>query len=125
MIRRSTPQVIQQMIMLNTLKQLQPNPMQFITAASNNSLVIEQWPSLLSSIDTELDSDIMRQAKRQSIKDALARTQTAQSLSKLLVWLNRYHLPSSFLHEQFSIIENWQHSDWQNAKKQWLQAPTH
>ena len=121
----NAPQVIQQMIMLNTLKQLQPNPMQFITAASNNSLVIEQWPSLLSSIDTELDSDIMRQAKRQSIKDALAQTQTAQSLSKLLVWLNRYHLPSSFLHEQFSIIENWQHSDWQNAKKQWLQAPTH
>lgn len=114
---------VEQMIMVNTLKQIQPTPMQFISATANNSLLIEQWPSLLSSIDTDLDSDIMRQAKRQSIKDAIASTQTAQSLSALLVLLNRYHLPSSFLHQQFSIIENWQHRDWQVHKQKWLQAP--
>ena len=116
-------QLAQQFMMINILKQIQTTPMQFITANSHNTLIIEQWPSLLASMDTDLDSDMMRQAKRQSIRDANQRIQTAQALSELLVWLNRHHLPSSFMHQQFSIIENWQNKDWQNVKKMWLQTP--
>ena len=115
--------ITHQLMMLNILKLMQPTQMQLISANTNNSLLIEQWPSLLNSIDTDLDSDIMRQAKRQSIKDAIARTQTAAALSELLVWLNRYHLPSSFLHTHFSLIEKWQQRDWQTVKQQWLQTP--
>jgi hypothetical protein len=116
-------QLANQMMMLNVLKLIQPTQIQLITGNTNNTLLIEQWPSLLSSIDTDLDSDIMRQAKRQSIIDSIERTQTALALSEFLVWLNRYHLPSSFLNKQFSIIENWQDKDWQSVKKQWLQSP--
>ena len=112
-----------QTMLVNVLKQIQPTQMQLIHGNSNNSLLIEQWPSLQSSIDTDLDSDIMRQAKRQSIKDAVESTQTAQALSEFLVKLNRYHLPSSFLHTHFDAIERWHQKDWRNAKQQWLRAP--
>jgi hypothetical protein len=114
-------QLADQMMMVNILKQYQVTQMQFISANTNNTLVVEDWPSLLSSIDTDLDSDIMRKAKRQSIKDAIARTQTASALSELLVRLNRYHLPSSFMHKQFAVIDGWQKKDWQAVKQQWLQ----
>lgn len=114
-----------QLMMINVLKLIQPTQIQLITGNANNTLLIEQWPSLLSGMDTQLDSDIMRQAKRQSIKDAIVRTQTAQALSEFLVWLNRYHLPSSFLNSQFSVIEKWQHKDWQQSKEKWLQKSLH
>lgn len=112
-----------QSMMLAILKRLQPTQMQWVDGTVNNSLLVEQWPSLISAMDTDLNSDIMRQAKRQSIQTGIQQTQSAQALSEFLAWLNRYHLPSNFLHKQFEIIDQWQDKDWQALKQDWLLSP--
>lgn len=112
-------QLAQQLMLLETLKQLQPTQMKLITGNVNNTLLVQQWPSLLSAMDNPPDSDMMREAKRQRIKACIEQSQQGQTLSHLLVWLNRYHLPSNFLQQQFSVIEDWSEQDWQAATK-WL-----
>ncbi len=109
-----------QLMLLEMLKQIQPTQMKLITGNTNNTLLVQQWPSLLSAMDNPLDSDMMREAKRQRIKACIEQSQQGQALSHLLVWLNRYHLPSNFLQQQFNVIKDWSEQDWQTDINKWL-----
>jgi len=111
-----------QMMTLCYLNEIHPRNINVLNGRINNVLVIEQWQNFRQAMDLTPNSDIIRQAKRQCIKSAFDKTKNAQTLSRFLVWLNRYHLPSHFLHLQFGAIDQWQLKDWQSIKHDWLQT---
>lgn len=116
----SIEDIAQQKMALCLLQVIHPNQISMQEGNLNNALVIEQWDNLTLAMDTEPNSDMMRQAKRQCIKQAFEQTQTARALSQFLAWLNRYHLPSNFLHKQFAHIEGWQLHHWRTLQKNWF-----
>ena len=112
--------LIQQRIGLCILKALPVQGMRFVDQQANNVVLIEHWSNVLDAMDTEVNSDMMRQAKRQCIKHAFAQTHNGQAVSRFLAWLNRYELPSHFLKMQFDALANWQEKDWLELKHAWF-----
>ena len=112
--------ISEQKMALCLLQAIHPNQVTLREGNSNNALLIEQWDNLKLAMDTKLNSDMMRQAKRQCIKQAFEQTQTAKELSQFLAWLNRYRLPSNFLHKQFAHIESWQLEHWRTLQSNWF-----
>ncbi|GAA6134570.1 hypothetical protein NBRC116188_13590 [Oceaniserpentilla sp. 4NH20-0058] len=107
------------------IETLHSNRVIFIHGQWSNSLIIEQWATFVDAIKEEIDPSIVRKAKRLCVKNASSHTQTAQSISQLLIKLNRYHLPSNFLHTQFDTIKQWHSAQWEETKVRWFTTPTH
>lgn len=118
--QNNTQGLIEQTLAMCLLTAAHPNHVTLVQGQINNSLLIEQWEQLVSIMDSEHFSDMMPQAKRQCIKQAFAYTQNAQALSHYLAWLNRYHLPSNFLHKLFTSLEQWQMKDWRKLSQAWF-----
>lgn len=120
----NTDALIQQRIGYCVLKSLPVLNSHLIHNQMNNVLIIEQWSEQLAAMDTQINSDMIREAKRQCIKQGFAHTHNAQALSAFLAWLNRYHLPSHFLQLEFDALATWQEKDWQILKQNWFYPAT-